>query len=183
MKDERADDPDIDGGRVAVFGHSRLGKTALWAGATDRRFAMVYPAGSGCCGVALSRRAFGETVFDVNEEFPFWFCGNYKQFSLREEFMPFDQHEAVALCAPRPVYIATGVDDTWGDPRGEYLAGRGANPVYELYGFTGLASEEYPSVDEPDQRGRIAYHVRSGGHAVTEFDWERFIEYADRFLK
>lgn len=176
-------DPDIDASKVAVEGHSRLGKTALWAGAVDRRFAMVYPAGSGCCGAALSRRMYGETLFNANVSFPHWLAGNFQQFSMREQYMPFDQHEVIALCAPRPVYLAGGVDDTWADPRGEYLAGRAANPVYALYGVPGLVSDELPAQDVPDQQGRIAYHVRTGGHTVNEFDWLRFIEFADKYLK
>lgn len=176
-------DPDVDATKVAVHGHSRLGKTALWAGAVDQRFALVYPAGSGCCGVALSRRMFGETLFDANTAFPHWLAGNYQQFSRREQYMPFDQHEVVALCAPRPVYIAAGVDDTWADPKGEYLAGRAANPVYALYGVQGLVSTEQPALDIPDQQGRIAYHVRTGGHTVNEYDWLEFIQFADKYLK
>lgn len=176
-------DPQIDATRIAVHGHSRLGKTALWAGAVDRRFAMIYPAGSGCCGAALSRRLFGETLFDANTVFPFWLAGNFQQFSRRESFMPFDQHEVIALCAPRPVYIGAGEDDTWADPKGEFLAGRAASPVYALYGLKGLVSEGMPPVDTPDQEGTIAYHIHTGGHTVNAYDWECFIKYADKYLK
>ena len=176
-------DKDIDVNRVAVHGHSRLGKTALWAGASDTRFAMVYPAGSGCLGAAISRRAFGETLFDLNEAFPYWPDGNFQQFSRRESAMPFDQHEIIALCAPRPVYIGAGQDDSWADPYGEYLSARAANPVYELYGLKGIVSEKQPAVDTPDQEGMIAYHVHTGGHTVNDYDWEEFIKYADKFLK
>ena len=176
-------DNDVDETKVAIHGHSRLGKTALWAGASDRRFAMVFPAGSGCCGAALSRRMFGETLFNANVAFPHWFCGNFQQFSMRENLMPFDQHEVIALCAPRPVYIAAGEDDSWADPKGEYLSGRAANPVYSLYGEVGLAAAQWPEVDKPSQEGLIAYHVRKGGHTVNEYDWEKFIEFADKYLK
>ena len=176
-------DKNIDVNRVVVHGHSRLGKTALWAGAIDKRFAMVYPAGSGCSGVAISRRMFGETLFDANTAFGHWLAGNFQQFSRRENFMPFDQHEVVALCAPRPVYIGAGEDDTWADPRGEYLSGRAASPVWELYGLKGLVSEEMPAVDTPDQEGTIAYHVHTGGHTVNDYDWEQFLKYADKYLK
>lgn len=175
-------DPQVDAQHVAVLGHSRLGKTALWAGATDKRFAIVFPVNSGCCGAALSRRCFGETVEAVNYNFPHWFCGNYKQFDSREKYMPFDQHEVVAMVAPRPIYIASAEDDNWADQKGEFLGGKGAEPVYALYGEAGIGINSLPPVDVPCANGFIAYHKRKGPHAVLPYDWDQFLKFADRFF-
>lgn len=155
-------DAQVDGDKIIVMGHSRLGKAALWAGATDQRFAAVIAAQSGCCGAALSHRKIGETVESVNTILPYWFCGNYKQFSSREQFMPFDQHEVIALIAPRPVYISSASDDKWSDPKGEQLGAEGAVPVYALYG----------------KESCIAYHTRKGPHAVLPYDWEQYLRFA-----
>lgn len=176
-------DPLVDSQHVALIGHSRLGKVALWAGATDKRFKIVFLVNSGCCGAALSRRKIGETPTSINSVMPTWFDGNYKQFSDREEMMPFDQHSVIALIAPRPVYIASAEQDRWSDQKGEFLGGKGAEPVYALYGESGIGTDTMPPVDIPYNQGWIAYHIRKGPHAVLEYDWDQFIRYADRFFK
>lgn len=173
----------VDSKKVAVIGHSRLGKTAVWAGAADSRFALVISGNSGCCGVAISRRCYGETVEAINVRFPHWFCGNYKQFNNRENYMPFDQHELVALIAPRPVYIASASEDKWADQKGEFLGGKGAESVYELYGLKGIGTDQMPEIDEPYMDGSIAYHNRKGPHAVLPYDWEQFLKFADKYFK
>ena len=173
--------PEIDPTRVIVVGHSRLGKTALWAGAGDERFAMVVSNESGCGGAALERRNYGETVNRITTSFPHWFAPTFATYAGRETELPIDQHVVLAMTAPRPLYVSSAVEDRWADPRGEFLAAVAAGPVWELFGKVGLGTDTYPAVDTAIG-GSIGYHVRSGPHDITAVDWSHFADFAARVL-
>jgi hypothetical protein len=172
-------DSDIDSGRVAIMGHSKMGKAALWTAAQDERFALAISAQSGCAGAALWLRKSGETLEKMVTRFPYWLCRNAWKFVGREEDLPVDQHMLLALIAPRPVYVFSGEDDKWADPRGEYLSAYHASEVYRLLGKTGLTSEASPPLGEGIIKSDVGYHIRAGGHSVEPYDWKLVMEFMD----
>lgn len=174
-------EPAVDARRVAVMGHSRLGKTALWAGARDERFAIVISNNSGEGGASLVRRRFGEALHHSVDVVPYWYCGRYRDYAKREDRLPVDAHLLIALAAPRPVYVASATEDLWADPKGEFLAALNSEPVYRLFGLSGLGTETMPPPDR-SVGGSVGYHVRTGVHDVTAFDWEQYLAFADRHI-
>jgi hypothetical protein len=172
----------VDPRKVAIIGHSRLGKTALWAGASDDRFALVISNNSGRVGAALTKRIFGEPLDFMHEAIPFWFCDNFAKYTGKERLLPVDQHELIALIAPRPVYVASAVEDLWADPKGEFLSCVNASPVYQFLGKEGFPVSAIPPVNHPVY-GTIGYHIRTGKHDVTPFDWQCYINFADYHFK
>ena len=174
-------EPAIDSLRVAVHGHSRLGKTSLWAGACDQRFKMVISNDSGCGGAAISRRMFGETYLFIVNAMPHWFVKGFRKYIANEENIPFDQHFMLALSAPRPIAVASAAEDLWADPKGEFLSTYHAGEVYSLFEAPVIKTTEMPKVNECITSA-VSYHVRAGGHDQTAFDWQHYIEIAEKYL-
>ncbi len=175
-------DPLVDAHRVVAFGWSRLGKAAIWAGATDPRFAAVISNESGAGGAKVFHDVHGETVQLLNTRFPYWFCRNFSQYNGRDAELPFDQNEVLALIAPRPLYIASAILDENADPQAEFLGALAVTRVYRFLGSTGLPTTAWPPVNHP-VLGRVSYHVRSGEHSVTDFDWEQYLRFCNTWVK
>lgn len=169
-------EPRLDRARLGVIGHSRLGKSALWAAAQDQRFAWVMSNESGCTGAALARRRYGERQAQLNATFPHWCCRAYHRYDEREYELPVDQHQLLALIAPRMVHVASAEGDRWADPRGEFLACVHASPAWELLGASGIGAErEMPPLNLA-VGARVRYHIRPGQHDMTELDWWHLVQ-------
>ncbi len=173
--------PEVDISRVAICGHSRLGKTALVTGALDERFSIVYSNESGCSGAAISRGKCGETIKIMTTKRPFWFCNNYCKYSDNEYGQPFDQHYLGALIAPRAMYISSAIDDTWSDPNSEYMCAVAATPFYEKYGKAGfIHPDRLPEIGDAFHDGNVAYHLRANAHFFSREDWIIFMNFAKK---
>lgn len=173
--------PEIDAKKVSVMGHSRLGKTSLWAGANDPRFVVVISNDSGEGGAALSRRMQGETIANLCSNFPYWFCKNFQKYVGHDKEMPFDQHQLLALIAPRHIYVGSAQEDTWADPEGEFTSLKLTNPVYKIYGVeNALPATQMPGVSEKPVQGYNGYHIRKGKHDVKDFDWTNYLNFMDQ---
>ena len=173
---------DVDRHRIAVVGHSRLGKTALLAAAFDERIALAIPLQAGCGGTAPSRGKVGESVKQINDRFPHWFNATFKEFNEHADRLPFDQHCLVALLAPRPVLFANAVEDSWANPAGQFEVLQAADPVYRFLGVEGLTPKEMPASGQLID-SRIGYFIRPGRHSMTKNDWKVFLDYADKNLR
>lgn len=176
-------DPSIDAKKIGIVGHSRGGKTSLWAAAQDTRFAISFSNCSGNTGAALSKRNFGETVARINTTFPHWLNNNYKKYNNNEKELPVDQHMLIALIAPRPVYATNASEDLWADPTGTFLAMKNAEPVYALYKEQSKLPQRPPAIDHPLTLPPLGYHNRTGKHDMTFYDWEQFVKLADAYYK
>lgn len=171
--------PEIDKSRIFSVGHSRLGKTSIWCAVQDERFAGAVSNDSGSSGAAISRDKQGERVGDITRVFPYWFCGNYKKYAGNEDQMPFDQHQLLALMAPRALYVASAAEDVWSDPNSEFMAATLASDSYEMLGMHGLINptRDYIDVGEHRHEGNIGYHLRKGLHFLSRDDWQQFMTY------
>lgn len=171
----------LDAKHVAVVGHSRGGKTALWAGATDKRFALACSNNSGCSGAKLNHidLPYSESVAAITKNFPYWFCANYLAYAGREKDADFDHHELVALMAPRLVAIASATEDNWAGPCGEWWSGKLSSRAWEIYGLKGLVGDSWPKPENPQQCGSVSYHLRTGKHALSSYDWKCYMDFAD----
>jgi hypothetical protein len=167
----------VNAKKVIITGHSRLGKGALWAAANDERFAAVISNNSGEGGTALARRNYGETVGRITSSFPHWFIPKFSTYASNPNQLPTDQHTLLSLMAPRPLYVASAEEDRWADPKGEFLGAFHAQPVYALFKKEGLGVTELPAVNQPVGK-TIRYHVRTGGHDITAYDWEQYVKFA-----
>lgn len=171
--------PDIDQRRIAVVGHSRLGKASLVAGAFDERIKLVIPHQAGCGGTAPSRGTIGESVKQINDRFPHWFDDEFTKFNDHPDKLPFDQNCLVALCAPRPVLFSNAVEDTWANPDGQFEVLKAAAPVYRFLKAGDLGAEK------PPEQGKLldsqlGYFIRGGKHSMTKEDWLAFLAFADK---
>lgn len=174
--------PELEHEHISVVGHSRLGKTALLAGALDERFFCAFSNDSGSSGAALSREKKGENIRIITKAFPFWFCENYKKYADREEEQPFDQHFLVAANAPHRVYVASAQQDIWADPQNEYLSCVAASSYYEKQGLKGLVhTDELPMPGTFLGEGYIGYHMRAGHHYLSREDWQCYIRYLNQY--
>ena len=176
-------DPAVDAKHVALIGHSRLGKTVLWAGAQDPRFAVVLSSCAGEMGSSLARRDFGETVDDMATGFPWQFAGNFQAFIGHWTAMPTDTHMVIALNAPHGLYIDGGVGDQWSDPEGEFLGEVAAGPAYRLVGKKDLGTSTLPAVDHPLIDGDLAFQYHHEAHVIAASDWQAFLQFAARYLQ
>lgn len=168
----------LDMSKSIVCGHSRLGKTALFAAATDERFQYAYSNDSGCAGAAITRDKQGETVADICNKFSYWFCENYKKYIGNEHEMPFDQHYLIASIAPRYVCVGSAVEDLWADPLSEMLGCVAASTAYEKQGLKGFIGEDrLPEVGDMFFEGNIGYHMRGGTHYFSREDWLKLMEF------
>lgn len=177
-----ATEPKIDARRVAVVGHSRGGKTALLAGVTDPRFALACANDSGCSGAKLNALNLpdSEQISYITSRFPYWFCANYACYANKDRQMPHDQDEFLALMAPRLLAVASATEDDWAGQKGEFEAARRAGMTWRAQGLAGLVGDAFPAAETPLQEGSVSYHLRTGRHDLTPYDWKCYMDFAEK---
>lgn len=173
----------LDPTKIAVVGHSRGGKTSLWAGAQDNRFALVIPNNAGDGGPSIARRRLGNTIEVMTGRNPHWFVPKYAGYAGVENSMPFDQHMLIALIAPRGYHAGDGSEDLWHDPRGAWLALVEASKVWAMYGQARQMKDKMPMVNDLLINGPLANHIRKGGHGLLFYDWKLYLDHAGHFYK
>lgn len=173
----------FDKDNIAIIGLSRLGKVALLVGAFDERFSYVISNESGQSGAAISRGKQGEKIKDIYNNFPYWFSESYKKYINNEDKQEFDQHFVLSLIAPRKLYVSSAEEDDWADPKSEFLSCVAINSIYNLYNKKGIIYEDFPKVNEKLHNGNIGYHMRSGSHSLTRYDWHCFMEFIKKKMK
>ena len=166
--------------KIATIGVSRAGKTSVWCGAQDERIGAVISTVSGCGGASLLREKTGEHIRNMSKQFPHWTCDKYAEYAEKEDELPIDQHMLLALCAPRPLYLSDAIEDEWADPHKAFEAAQLASEVYEVYGKPGLKGDVFPEIHHPLTEGMIAYHVRTGGHGLSLYEWQQYIPFLNR---
>lgn len=178
-------EPLLDSARMGIVGHSRGGKTALWCGASDERFALAISSCSGCSGAKLNRADLpdSESIKIITERFPYWFCENYKQYVGRDEETPFDAHHLLGLIAPRNVYVSSHTEDAWAGQEGEFASCVYASRVWELYGKKGFPYKDFPEPEVALHDGDIGYHLMPGEHNLDKRDWKLYMDFADKHIK
>ena len=178
MVDYLDTDKSVDAKRIAIIGHSRIGKAALWAAAQDTRFALVISNESGKGGASLYRAKTGETIEHLNTAFPHWFCENFHRYSGHPDEAPVDGNLLLALIAPRPLYVASAEQDRTSNPEAEFLSAMLVGKVYRLFGEEGIGTDSMPPLDHAVMHS-VGYHERTGKHDVTAFDWDQYLKFAD----
>ncbi|MBE6374146.1 MAG: hypothetical protein E7055_19030 [Lentisphaerae bacterium] len=174
--------PLVDSSKMACVGQSRLGATSMWAGINDPRFKLVCVNNSGQGGAPLLRRKFGGRISILSiGRCSFWATDRVIRFADREEDLPFDSHQLLGLIAPRALYVTSSSKDLNADPYGTFLATAHASKVWNLYGQKGLETMEMPPVDTP-VGNRVRYHVKTGTHSITPYDWEQYYNFADELF-
>lgn len=175
--------PDIDAAHVGVVGQSRGGKTALWAGCCDERIWLSVSNDSGCLGAAMQHGNTGEQYHQIVGAYPFWFADSFTEIVRESRQLPMDQHLMLSLLAPRLLYVASATNDDWADPASEFLGAKMAGPAFEMMGGSGIPLDTpMPAPDSPIFSGNVGYHIRTGGHSLTEYDWMQFIRFAKEHL-
>lgn len=167
---------ELDPAKIIVHGHSRLGKTALWAGANDSRIALTVSNCSGTCGAKLAHRNFGENFEWINHWNPHWLRASFDQYTGKDQELPIDQHFLMAAIAPRLLYVASAENDLYADPKGEFLAAFHASPAWKIFGKKGLDSATFPA---PGRwiGNQVGYFLRTGEHSFLPENWEALLDF------